>query len=217
MLTIILIAVGVLLLIAGAVNRKNLLIWFKSEVNDVTSKMVNNIKVAKLHIKEYKKQMNDILDQSYEFNVAATQAEQRMNQIRLEISKLERDAASAKKRGEDAIAKSKLATLLNYKKELEGVEKHYETASKSEELLKAKIIRLEGTIATLEFKIKNLEARKATAKLMIKANGTTDVDFKDLLEEEELKVSAQELKAECINRVEKDTFDSEIEDAYNNL
>jgi len=223
MTTIIIIAAICIILAIGAINRKKLLLWVRSETNSILKEITNTVKVLELRISDAKKSINKMVDNAGDLFAQEKNIEVSIKSLIEKIDIIKHEALEAKNDKNNDLAKSKLELMLTYQKELDMLNKNLETIMQTRIKLESNISKLKTRISKHEIEIKGLKARQMTNNALKNANNSIlDVDgtsLDDSINQVNSDITAKEFKLDYIsNEDEEDENHSQaVEEAFENL
>ena len=110
---------GVVFLLLGATLRKRISLLFKSEVNHLTNKGINNIKVVKYKMEKASQAILDLAKQAAELFAEEKVLEKKITRLEEKREDLTKDAVKYKKKNKEDKAKKTLQLRLTVDKSLE--------------------------------------------------------------------------------------------------
>ena len=209
------------LLILGTTQRKQLAMLFKSEMNNVVEKRLDNIKVAKVKIKELKANIVKLINQAGTLLGEEKRQEERLIKLETDLSETLKSARAAKDNNHVELAKEKLKLKHEITKQIKLVKIQIVALQKKRNQLEIIIQRSKGKIAEFEIKSKGLESRQAVNNLL-KSTVTTDFlgdNVTDNLENADDSITIEEVKLEYVldDSIDEEDFSEEIERDFKEL
>ena len=221
MITYIIIGIVALLLIVGATQRKQLTMLFKSEVNDLVEKNLNNVKIAKMKIKELKANARKLAEQAAILMGEEDAQGMRLKQLKAKGKELLSEAKKAKSNDNDMLAKEKLKLKREVDKQIKLIEEQIIALTKKRTSLEIIIERSKGMIAEFDIKTKGLESRQAVNNLLGKTVSTDFLgdDLSDNLDNADYKITVEESKLDYLmsDKIEDECYTEDIENEFDKL
>ena len=187
MITYIIITIVLILLVLGVTLRKNLVVWFRSEANEIVEKHTDHIKVAKLKIKDWKANLEKLVDSAAEVYAKENSQRTQLSKFKDDYEKCMKKAKTFKVENKEDDAKIELTKALTFEKSIKLIEGNLDVLTKTREKLEIRVNKIKAHIATKEIELLGIDSRNSVNKVFksISGNdirGSLDVNL-DLAEE----------------------------------
>jgi phage shock protein A len=220
LLIIIGIVVG-LLIIIGASQRKKWATWFKSEVNDISEKITDPIKVLKLGIKEAESSLKTLVDNAAKIFAEERAVEDQIKILKDKIKSTTNQAKEFKESDKNTKAKAKVELLIAYEKELKTLKDQYRTIMANREKVEGLVEKQKTHIAKSKARLTTVEANKSAAEACRSVSTViNDYEVVNLPDVENKVLKELNTESKKLEYIEEDTDDissKEVEDRLKNL
>lgn len=172
--TIIVIAVVVLLVVMGAANRKKLSLLISSEATRMLKKATNTITVMKHRVEQYKKQIDDLIENAGAVYANIRQTERNLKSIETKRETARVKALSAKNADNKDEAKKCLKIMNQCDIEIQSLKNTITALKSAESKIKENIGKAKEAITRYNLRISTIEARMQSNEVlnMVSKHGT---------------------------------------------